>query len=211
MHSKVKDAQDTMQRERAKNEQRLLEVETEFNDKERRLLDNLKKEKNALIQEQIKEIQAMQGEFAQASELMDLKYKQLSDKFMELQELYENRPSRPEDLEMIRQLQEEIVQKDNLLKKAAEDMKFYKLELINREDSYNKMFGTNPNVGVLNPLAGKPQTGKQGTQMMMVGGNKPGMGMGIGGTGIGGVTGAMNTGGVPVNQKDINRKNSRIN
>ncbi len=43
--------------------------------------------------------------------------------------------------------------KDNLLKKAAEDMKFYKLELINREDSYNKMFGSNPNVGVLNPLS----------------------------------------------------------
>jgi hypothetical protein len=53
-----------------------------------------------------------------------------------------------------------------LLKKAAEDMKFYKLELINREDSYNKMFGTNPNVGVINPLAGKPQTGKQGLAMM---------------------------------------------
>ena len=39
-------------------------------------------------------------------------------------------------------------------------MKFYKLELINREESYNKMFGTNPNVGLLNPLAGKPATGK---------------------------------------------------
>lgn len=40
-------------------------------------------------------------------------------------------------------------------------MKFYKLELINREDSYNKMFGSNPNVGVLNPLTtNKPQTGK---------------------------------------------------
>ena len=34
-------------------------------------------------------------------------------------------------------------------------MKFYKLELINREESYNKMFGANPNVGVLNPLAAK--------------------------------------------------------
>ena len=61
-------------------------------------------------------------------------------------------------------------------------MKFYKLELINREESYNKMFGTNPNVGVLNPLAGKPQTtGKiMNNQMGM------GMGMGIGGMGIGG-------------------------
>lgn len=47
-----------------------------------------------------------------------------------------------------------------MLKKAAEDMKFYKLELINREESYNKMFGTNPNVGVLDPRAGKAlQTG----------------------------------------------------
>lgn len=56
---------------------------------------------------------------------------------------------------MIRQLQEDNIQKDNLLKKAAEDMKFYKLELVNREKSYNEMFGANPNVGVLNPHAAK--------------------------------------------------------
>jgi hypothetical protein len=48
---------------------------------------------------------------------------------------------------MIRQLQEEILKKDNELKKAAEDMKFYKLELINREKSYNEMFGAQPIVG----------------------------------------------------------------
>lgn len=46
----------------------------------------------------------MNNEFAQATELMDQKYKLLNDKFLELQDLYENRPSRPEDLEMIRQL-----------------------------------------------------------------------------------------------------------
>lgn len=34
-------------------------------------------------------------------------------------------------------------------------MKKYKLELENREFSYNKMFGTNPNVGVVNPTIGK--------------------------------------------------------
>ena len=42
---------------------------------------------------------------------------------------------------------------ENAIKKAAEDMKFYKLELINREHSYNNMFGNNPNVGVINPMA----------------------------------------------------------
>ena len=44
----------------------------------------------------------MQGEFSQASEFMDQKYKQLNERFMELQDLYENRPSRPEDLDLIK-------------------------------------------------------------------------------------------------------------
>ena len=40
---------------------------------------------------------------------MEQKHRQLSERFAELQELYENRPSRPEDLDLIRQLQEDIV------------------------------------------------------------------------------------------------------
>jgi len=31
-------------------------------------------------------------------------------------------------------------------------MKFFKLELINREKNFNGMFNANPNVGVLNPF-----------------------------------------------------------
>lgn len=69
-----------------------------------------------------------------------------------MQDLYEGRPPRPEDLELIKKLQAEIETKDAAIKKAAEDMKFYKLELINREESYNNMFGRAPNVGVMNPL-----------------------------------------------------------
>ena len=83
---------------------------------------------------------------------MDQKYRQLNDRFVELQELYEGRPSRPEDLDLIRQLQADIEAKDAAIKKAAEDMKFYKLELINREQSYNQMFGSTPNVGLMNPM-----------------------------------------------------------
>ena len=89
-------------------------------------------------------------------------------------------------------MQEEIVQKDNLLKKAAEDMKFYKLELINREHSYNQMFGTNPNVGVINPL-GKAVAGagvaKQPSMAIAGGKGAPMMGVGgVGGMGISGAT-----------------------
>lgn len=31
-------------------------------------------------------------------------------------------------------------------------MKFFKLELINRETNFNKVFNANPNIGVLNPF-----------------------------------------------------------
>jgi hypothetical protein len=34
-------------------------------------------------------------------------------------------------------------------------MKFFKLELINREQNFNKTFNANPSVGVLDPLAKK--------------------------------------------------------
>ena len=69
--------------------------------------------------------------------------------------MYDNRPSRNEDLELIKELEEQCKDKDAQLKKAAEDMKFYKLELINREDNYNKMFGSKPVIGVYNPLKEK--------------------------------------------------------
>lgn len=72
---------------------------------------------------------------------------------MELSDLYEGRPARPEDLELVQQLQEAIVQNEAAIKKAAEDMRFYKLELINREQSYNAMFGANPQVGLIMPTA----------------------------------------------------------
>jgi hypothetical protein len=38
------------------------------------------------------------------------------------------------------------------LRKAWHELKFFKLELINRENNFNKLFNANPNVGVLNPL-----------------------------------------------------------
>ena len=70
-------------------------------------------------------------------------------------------------------------------------MKFYKLELINREQSYNQMFGSNPTIGgnsmgmgamggiggkppVMNPVAMKQQKVPMG-QMGMMNSNNPGM------------------------------------
>ena len=64
---------------------------------------------------------------------MESKYNQLNERYGEITELYDGRPARPEDLELIQSLQEDVLVKEAAIKKAAEDMRFYKLELINRE------------------------------------------------------------------------------
>lgn len=64
----------------------------------------------------------------------------------DLRHRYEYRESRAEDVAMINRLLKEGKQKDQLLKKAMSDLKMYKLELINREENYNKVFGRQPRV-----------------------------------------------------------------
>ena len=69
--------------------------------------------------------------------------------------MFNERPSRSEDIEIIKNLKSELIIKEEEVRKAFESVKFYKLELINREQNYNKVFNANPNVGILNPLENK--------------------------------------------------------
>merc|ERR1711871_375807 len=80
--------------------------------------------------------------------------KQLS----ELNEKYLNRESRPEDIERIRALEQEMIDKDHLVKKTKDEMMYFKREMLNREENYNAKFGAQPNVGVMNVLPTKGST-----------------------------------------------------
>ena len=55
-------------------------------------------------------------------------------------------------MELIRQLQGTIMEQEILKKKIDEERKQYRLELVNREANFNRMFNASPNVGVLNPI-----------------------------------------------------------
>nr|CCD14957.1 unnamed protein product [Trypanosoma congolense IL3000] len=81
--------------------------------------------------------------------------KELQEAFDDLRHRYEYRESRPEDVEMINRLMQEARKKEQELKKALDDMKMYKLELVNRENNYNKVFGRRPIVAP-GAAAGKP-------------------------------------------------------
>ena len=71
IQNRVKEAEQALIKESKVCKQRISEVEQEFADKEKYLKDKLKKEMEQLIKEQIQEIQDMQGDFGNASELMD--------------------------------------------------------------------------------------------------------------------------------------------
>lgn len=54
----------------------------------------------------------------------------------------------------MRKLTQLVKTMDEELRKSQEELKFFKLELINRETNFNKVFSRNPTVGVLTPTAG---------------------------------------------------------
>jgi hypothetical protein len=89
--------------------------------------------------------------------------RQLQRVLSELEIRYRNRESRPEDVERIRELEAEMIDKDHLVQKTKEEMMYFKREMLNREDSYNQKFNRTPNVGVMQVLKSKdPPDGKKG-------------------------------------------------
>jgi predicted nucleic acid-binding Zn-ribbon protein len=105
----------------------------------------------------------------------------LREELAEMARKYHARESLPEDLERIMQLQQAVMEREQALEKAVADMKFYKLELVNREENFNNRFAQGGgmgamNVGVMNPLAkkGAAAPGKPPSS-----GNPMGMGPGL--------------------------------
>jgi hypothetical protein len=60
-------------------------------------------------------------------------------------------------MDRIRQLEQEVYLWQDKVKQAEEEMRFYKLELINREDNFNQKFSQGGSqgmsVGVMDPLS----------------------------------------------------------
>ena len=63
-----------------------------------------------------------------------------------------------------------IKEKEAIVIQMEEDMKYYQLELVNREQNYNSMFSSNPQVGLLDPLNMRNAAGGKQT----LGGVSPG-------------------------------------
>ncbi|XP_065649789.1 protein FAM184A isoform X4 [Hydra vulgaris] len=67
--------------------------------------------------------------------------------------MFHNRPSRKEDIDLIDELKNCIFEQELEIRKLTKDKEHYRLELINREQNFNKLFNSSPHVGVINPIA----------------------------------------------------------
>mmetsp|Transcript_41187 Transcript_41187/g.36516 ORF Transcript_41187/g.36516 Transcript_41187/m.36516 type:complete len:141 (+) Transcript_41187:2546-2968(+) len=76
-------------------------MEQIFMNKERELRDALNSEKEALIRQHLEFAEKMKAEINSAVQLGDEKALGLQERYDELNELFDQRPSRPEDLELI--------------------------------------------------------------------------------------------------------------
>ncbi|KAK2175048.1 hypothetical protein NP493_756g02026 [Ridgeia piscesae] len=137
----------------------ILKVRSEANiavrDREEQLLASHQMALQVLKDKHTREVEGMLVEFAEAQELLKEKISSLKDLLEATEERHRNRPSRPEDLEMIERLQFTIQDRELAVNKLIEEKRYFQRELVNRETNFNKVFNASPQVGILNPLAVK--------------------------------------------------------
>ncbi|XP_077157017.1 protein FAM184A isoform X2 [Paroedura picta] len=130
---------------RSESNQQIRLYEQDLNKKHERELD-------VMTADHIRERQSLLADFNKTQELLKEINSALQVSLEEMEEKYQNRESKPEDLQLIAELKDLISERDQLIKKLIDDKKFYQLELVNRETNFNKVFNASPNVGVINPL-----------------------------------------------------------
>jgi hypothetical protein len=117
-----------------------------------------KKEIDHLLEENVQETKNLQQHFDETKRLLLDKIDLFQQKILDWETKYAKRESRSEDLVFIEQLKQELIEKDQLVKKTMEEYAYFKRELLNREETYNKTFARAPNVGVMNVLKTQAST-----------------------------------------------------
>lgn len=138
-----------------------IEQQLQLEQMEDRLIANAEKEKENIKEDHIQEMHQLVSEFSRAQQLLKNKISVLNMELLQSEERYKNRESRAEDLEEICRLRNTITDRETQMKKFQEEKRFFQMELINRETNFNKIFGSTPQVGVINPLNKKTKGGEK--------------------------------------------------
>lgn len=138
------------------------------------------------------DMRLLKEEFAEDRARFDERLGEMMKELEAMERRYQNRESRADDLARIAALEQELIDKDELVAKTREEMMYFKREMLNREESYNVKFNAKPTVGVMQVLKTKEEPtapGVKSSKPTRIVGAQPGMGMGgmpgLGGMGIG--------------------------
>ncbi|KAL3661621.1 hypothetical protein V7S43_013380 [Phytophthora oleae] len=124
-----------------------------------------KREMDKLLEENLAETKQLSDQFEETRRLMAEKVAYLKTMITEWQDKYARRESRPEDIARIVELERLVMEKDALTRRTLDEMAYFKRELLNREEMYNKTFSRTPNVGMLQVLKPHVQMQQQMQQM----------------------------------------------
>lgn len=145
----------------------------DMKNKEMIIQQRKEEEMNRLNNDHMRQKQILVNEFKEAHEILKNKILDTEQALREMHERYANRESREEDLQMIEMLKRTINERDDLLRKLADEKRYFQMELVNRENNFNKMFNVMPNVGTINPLLANTKTKGKSTGNNNIGKSSP--------------------------------------
>lgn len=126
------------------------------------LADQVHREEIVRIEDELgQQLRESKQRYQDMEEEAEEKLTELEMRNAQLESKYNRRESRPEDLEKIKHLNDTIIEMQAVVDQTKEEMKYFKLELMNREENFNKAFGGGPNVGVMNPMGASTKTKAQ--------------------------------------------------
>lgn len=107
-------------------------------------------EKQSLIDKFSNDILKIENDYKIKMNQCNQQFEKQQLKYSRLKKRFDNREPRQQDLAKIDQLEQIIKKQQISVNQANKDMKRFKMELLNREENYNKVFGRSPTVGVMN-------------------------------------------------------------
>ncbi|KAI8894548.1 hypothetical protein BC833DRAFT_660816 [Globomyces pollinis-pini] len=120
-----------------------------------------KQDKEHMKGDHLVEMQLMLQEFEKAKNFLkkEIALQPHNDRLEEAAIKYENREPRLIDVETINQMNKEIELRNHKIQELTKELSNYRLEMNNREISFNKIFNNSPMVGIMQPSVPKSQKG----------------------------------------------------
>eukprot|EP01063_Lacrimia_lanifica_P014880 TRINITY_DN2145_c0_g1_i1.p1 TRINITY_DN2145_c0_g1~~TRINITY_DN2145_c0_g1_i1.p1 ORF type:complete len:1083 (+),score=558.65 TRINITY_DN2145_c0_g1_i1:136-3384(+) len=154
--------QESRAKDNARAREEIEEADRSLQAKVKAMKERQANDVRALKDSQAAAIQKLSEEFGLVQRAMKERNQQLETAVAELEYKYANRESRDEDVDRINKLMAAVAAKDEALVKAFNELRWYKLELVNREENYNKVFGRQPTVANGRADAAGDASGKSG-------------------------------------------------